>query len=220
MKKDFKLVFKNFDLFNNIIDFSTQGIYSVISFVLGIIFLFSAISQYPGYSISLQFVSELGTGPGLSAPLFNIGLLLIGVNSLNILFNLIKSLKKEFSNIHFIRFNIVFLILGTISLALVGCFPQITYLMAIIHFVVACSFFVNFPILLIGLSILMLKSKHFYKFQAIAGFFVGIPFITFLITELPLVEWISVFTLISWGIIVLTPYLYNRIISFFSLTFL
>ncbi|TFF87143.1 MAG: hypothetical protein EU549_05300 [Promethearchaeota archaeon] len=171
--------------------------------------MFFATTQYPGYIIGFQFMSELGVGPGLSSPLFNIGLLMIGINLSDLSYNFIRFLRKENSNIHFIRFNMVFSILGGFSLALVGFFPQISFLMGIIHFIVACSFFINFPILIIGISILMLKSKQFNKFQSSFGFFVWIPFVIFLVTGFPLIEWIAVFILITWVIIVLFPFVFN-----------
>ena len=67
------------NIFDKLLEKIHGGIYAMISMAVGVSLIFIAMSQFPGYNMIDNYVSELGAGPGLSGPLFNIGLILAGI---------------------------------------------------------------------------------------------------------------------------------------------
>lgn len=182
---------------DGMLKFSSTALYSLIPIIIGLLFIFIALSQYPGYSLISDYVSRLGIGPKPSAQFFNVGVIICGAASIHFFIHIGKLLKANGIDEIIRKITIKFSILGGLALSLVGCFPMFESLM-LLHIIVASTFFTSGMIYFIAFSYLMIKNNNFSTYQAVPGFLVGVVFASYLFTGQPIFEWGVVFSTFMW----------------------
>ena len=178
--------------------FIPGGFYGLISISLAIIIVTLSYMNFPGYNIVYNDVSVLGIGPGLSAPLFNIGIILTGVFDIPFFIYLGKILQQEKDDKKLPKRTIYLSIIGCFSLSLVGCFPVINRVWGIIHATLEGIFFITSLVFLILFSRMMLNDKRFSRIHAYLGFIVAGLIGFYLATRWSIVEWIVFFAMGLW----------------------
>jgi hypothetical protein len=143
-------------------------------------------------------ISVLGIGPGLSAPLFNNGLKIIGISALPFFIYFGRILRQEADDTKFIKRAVKLSIVGCISLSLIGFFPVVNRTMGIIHAGLALIFFLCSIINLIYFSITILKDQRFIKIHAYFGFTIAGLIVFYIAVRWSIVEWIVFFALGFW----------------------
>ena len=191
-------------------NFIPGGIFGLISVLLAILFISLAFFHFPGYNMRDNDISVLGIGPGLSAPLFNNGLKIIGMSAIPFFIYFGRVLKQEAENPKHIKRAVKLAIMGCISLSLIGFFPVINHTMGIIHAGLALIFFLCSIIDLIYFSLTILKDQRFLKIHAYFGFFL-VGLITFyIVVRWSIVEWMVFFAIEFWMALTSVYTLYKK----------
>jgi len=190
------------DKINNIFDRLLEkvhgGLYAIISMVVGVSLIFIAMSQYPGYNMVEYYVSNLGAGPGLSGPLFNIGLILAGIIAIPFFVHLGRVLKQE-DIYDIVRKSAVGIsVIGCVCLSIVGCFPATSGFSLLLHYYFAMGFFFSGLLFCFLFSVVMFKDSKYANIQVLIGCFVAVTFAYFLMVKDPLPEWIVFFSIVFW----------------------
>ena len=171
------------------------GLISVVSIILGEVIAFLL---FPGYSIFDNMISDLGTGPG--AIFFNVSVLISGIIIIPYYIHLAKICIGEKIKENLRKYAFSAALISCITYSLLGIFPSIEsetiiYLTHGILAAVSIGFGLAYLLLY---SILMLKAHNFSKYQAYHGFIVAGLYATFLLTWIPIVEWIMNLAILSW----------------------
>ncbi|TFG30398.1 MAG: hypothetical protein EU532_01230, partial [Promethearchaeota archaeon] len=174
------------------------SIYGLISVSLTFLFVFLSYIHFPGYNILYNDISVLGIGPGVSAPLFNNGLKIVGIIAIPFFIYLGKILKQTSNNIKMINRAVKLSIMGCLSLSLIGFFPVINFTMSIIHAGLALIFFLCSMINLVIFSITILKDQRFSNLHSHVGFIIAGLIAFYIAVRWSLVEWIVFFALGFW----------------------
>jgi len=174
------------------------GIFGLLSVFLAIIFISLSYIHFPDYDMMNNDISVLGIGPGLSAPLFNNGLKIIGISALPFFIYFGRILRQEADDTKFIKRAVKLSIVGCISLSLIGFFPVVNRTMGIIHAGLALIFFLCSIINLIYFSITILKDQRFIKIHAYFGFTIAGLIAFYIAVRWSIVEWIVFFALGFW----------------------
>ena len=187
-------------LIDKLLKLAHGGYYGLLSMIIGIIFTFLSFLLVPGYSIFESFISILGISPGLTAPLFNMGIILTGILVIPFLVYLGRSLTQERINEKIEKIAFKISIVGALSISLVGCFPHYTLLLGIIYIFFATLFFFSELIFCLIFSLLIWFDSRFSKMQSIIGFAVSGVFIFFIFTGWTISEWLVFFAIVFWVI--------------------
>jgi len=180
------------------------GLFSIIASSLGVII---AILMTPGYTMS-RMMSHLGTSPG--ALFFNLGMILAGLFTLVFYLYLAPILKSENVKVGIHRTALVFAILFCVFYTFIGVIPSVANSsLEIAHGLVSmiCLIFGAIHKSLFGY--MMLKSEKFLKFHVYSAISVAALEIIFLLTWIPLIEWIMVFAINYW-IFIISFHLFTR----------
>lgn len=174
--------------------------------VLGAIFTYTSIpfrllwiSYFPllipntGYSITEQYISELGIGP--SASLFNTGLVIGGILALPIF----PGLLGLFRGSTIAKIGTVFGVISGLGSIGVGLCPMG---ISPYHGLFAMIFFLCIGIAIILFSLEMYQIKFFTIALVIYGFSFVIVDLSFLFLRTPLPEWAVFFIVTTWIIAV------------------
>jgi hypothetical membrane protein len=183
----------------NMLKHSSTAVFSLIPIIIGILFIFYALSQFPGYSMIKNYVSHLGIGPKPSAQFFNVGVIIIGAASIHFFIYLGKLLKASGIDEIIRKITVKISIIGGLCLALVGAFPMFDFL-EIFHMIVASTFFFSGMLYFLLFSYLMIRNPNFSKYQSFPGFVVGLIFAGYVFTAHPIFEWGVVFSGFFWVI--------------------
>lgn len=193
---------------NKCLDHIPGFIFGLIAIIIGLTGDFLAISLYPGYSITKDMVSTLGVGPG--AIYFNLGTFYSGLLAIPFYIDLGRLLRGENENSSdkLIRTAIICAIISCVSLALVGVFPAIQNITAVIvlHYFTALTSWLTGVMYCVIFSVLMLRTSTFPKILGYLGFIPGVLIMFYLVlitippasTITPIVEWSIVFAIISY----------------------
>ena len=184
--------------FDKLLETVPGGVFGIISMLIGISSLFISILNYPGYSMVLLYISNLGIGPGLSAPIFNIGIIVTGFIAIPFYVYMGRVMKTEGVNEKYRKNSITLAIIGCISLSLVGCFPAYNLILLLFHGSFAALFFLSSLICSIAFSYLMWNDTRFPKVQSYFGVVVGGIYAIYCVTLQPIIEWVCFFALVSW----------------------
>jgi hypothetical membrane protein len=174
------------------------GIFGLLSLSFAILFVFLSYLHFPGYDIMTNDVSILGIGPGLSAPLFNNGIKIIGISAIPFFIYFGKVLRQEAENTKYIKSAVRLSIGGCISLSLIGFFPVVNRTMSVIHAGLALIFFLCSIINLICFSRTILKDQRFSNIHAYHGFIIAGLIAFYIAVRWSIVEWIVFFALGFW----------------------
>ncbi len=171
------------------------GLLSVVSIILGELFAFLL---FPGYNIFNNMISDLGVGKG--GIFFNLGLIISGIIIIPYYIHLAKSIKGENIKEDLRRYAILAAILSCITFSLLGMFPAIedNIIIYYAHGILATISIASGLGYLLLYSILMYKAQNYSKSQAYHGFVVAVLYAAFLLTWIPLVEWVMNLAILSW----------------------
>ena len=185
-------------VFDKLLEKVHGGIYAIISMAFGVSLIFIAMSQFPGYNMVEYYISNLGAGPGLSGPLFNIGLILAGIIAIPFFVHLGRILKQEGIYDIVRKLAVGISVIGCVCLSIVGCFPATHGFSLLMHYYFAMGFFFSGLLFCFLFSVIMYKDSKYSKIQVLIGFFVAVTFAFFLIVKDPLPEWIVFFSIVFW----------------------
>ncbi len=171
------------------------GLLSVVFIVLGELIAFLL---FPGYSIFKNMISELGAGPG--GIFFNLSVIISGIIIIPYYIHLGKSFSGENIKENLRKFAILVAVISCITYSFLGVFPSIESeaIIYITHGILAAISISSGLGYLILYSILMLKAQNFSKIQAYHGFIVAGFYTFFLLTWIPMVEWVLNIAILSW----------------------
>ncbi|MFX1499234.1 MAG: DUF998 domain-containing protein [Promethearchaeota archaeon] len=181
-----------------------ESFFTIFGNVFGVILIVLAVVFTPGYSPLTNTISSLGGGRAKS--LFSIAFVVMG--ALNIPFFI--QLERELVNIKesIRRLATALSIISSVAVSLVGIIPDETYinLFIIFHAFVAYLSFVGTGIYIGLYSVLMYmgpKSKlyrgpSFKRNHAYFGFLIVCVLILFVVTNIPLIEWILATIMMIW----------------------
>ena len=181
------------------------GLFSMIVGLLGDII---AVLMTPGYNLTYM-ISTLGTGPG--ALFFNLGTILSGLFALIFYLYLIPALKSEDVSEEVQRMALIFASLSCFFFILIGVFPSITSnsVLIIIHGFVAMISLMCGSVYKSLFGYMMLKNEKFLKIHTFSAIIVVIIEIVFLLTWVPIIEWMMVIAINYW-IFLLSFHIFTR----------
>ncbi|MCW4046385.1 MAG: DUF998 domain-containing protein [Candidatus Bathyarchaeota archaeon] len=119
-----------------------SGVYGVLAPVLAFTFILAAVSSYPPFSWTNNALSDLGVVPGVTAGVFNSGLIICGVLCLMFAMGLYVLLTESVVG----RVGVFVFGLACVALAAIGTFPENV---SPTHYLVSVAFFVLLPISLL-----------------------------------------------------------------------
>ena len=174
------------------------GVFGLVSVIIILIGDIIAFSYFPGYSIFNNMVSELGVGPG--GIFFNIGIILSGIIIIPYYIDLAKSFIGNKVKNSLRKLAMFSAIISCITYTLLGFFPTIESdpIIYYTHGTLAAISIASGFAYLTSFSLLMLKADNFKTAQACHGFTVAGIYAVFLLTWIPIVEWIMTLCIISW----------------------
>jgi hypothetical protein len=182
----------------------------VIGSIFGIVSVIIALSAYTisiilfpgGYDFLNNMISELGIGP--YGYVFNLGLIFSGIVAIPHYLALVTTFDDPDINPRLKQWAIFFSFFSIITFIFIGVFPAwcfycnpIVYLLHGTFALLAMSSGVCY---LITFSLLMSKDPKYTKLQEYHGFIVAGTYLLFLLTWIPITEWIATFAITSWVI--------------------
>ena len=200
--------------FSSIIDKALRlmpgGIYGIFSVVFALIGDLIAYLLFPGYSMFLLTISDLGIGPG--GFFFNLGIILSGISALPFLVHVGRILNEEKTFEKIRKFAVNTSIVSSISLALIGFFPvyRENLIIVVIHFSLAVITFVGGFLYCTLFGFLIFKGQYLPKILAYLSFLVSGIFILFFIILTPFMEWIAMFGIMTWTLVMSSYSLYKK----------
>ena len=174
------------------------GVFGLLSVALIILGEIIALLLIPGYSIFNNMISELGAGPG--GPFFNLSTIISGIIIIPYYIHLAKSFSGENIKENLRKYAILAAVISCITYSLLGVFPSIedNIIIYVIHGTLAAISIASGLGYLLLYSILMLRAQNFSKYQAYHGFIVAVLYATFLLTWIPIIEWVMNMAILSW----------------------
>jgi hypothetical membrane protein len=118
------------------------GVYGVIAPVIAFVCIFVATASYPQFSWTSNALSDLGVVPGVTAGVFNSGLVICGVMSLTFALGLHLFMNESWAG----RAGVIFFAFACLALVAIGVFPESV---SPIHYWVSVAFFVTLPVSLL-----------------------------------------------------------------------
>jgi hypothetical membrane protein len=153
-----------------------SSVCGVLALIIAFVFILSAIASYSQFSWLDNALSDLGVVEGVTAVLFNLGLILSGVLTLIFglgLFTLLRNKVLGFA-------GTLILAVDALALALIGIFPESAKPM---HYYASVAFFVLFP-----MSMLLICAEFLSSSRTKMGLF------TFVTAAFAAIVWTVQFT--------------------------
>ncbi|MHA1458653.1 MAG: hypothetical protein ACTSQR_03215 [Promethearchaeota archaeon] len=191
-----------------IVNFIPRPYYGLLSAFAGLGGDVIAIALFPGYNFN-HMISALGTGPG--AIYFNIGTIFSGIFALLFYLYLIEVIGEETNDPKLQRVGRFFAINSCIFFSLVGIFPTSTNMVLfVLHGTVALISWFSAIIYLSIFSKLIFKNKILPKFFGYLGLITAGTIVVFLLTWIPIIEWIMALVITVWIILPSVYMLYRK----------
>ncbi len=191
-----------------IVNFIPRPYYGLLSAFAGLGGDVIAIALFPGYNFN-HMISALGAGPG--AIYFNIGTILSGIFALLFYLYLIEVIGEETNDPKLQRVGRFFAINSCIFFSLVGIFPTSTNMVLfVLHGTVALISWFSAIIYLSIFSKLIFKNKILPKFFGYLGLITSGTIVVFLLTWIPIIEWIMALAITVWIILPSVYMLYRK----------
>lgn len=184
-------------------------IYGVLSAVVGLVGDIIAIALFPTFNFN-HMISALGAGPG--ALYFNMGTILSGLFALLFYLYLIEVIGKESNHPKQQKVGRFFAINSCIFFSLVGVFPTSTNtILFVLHGTFALISWLSAIIYLSIFSSLIFKNKVIPKFFGYLALITAGTIIVFLLTWIPIIEWIMALAITVWITLPSVYMLYRKI---------
>ncbi len=136
-----------------------SGITGIIAPIVAFTCILFSIASYQPFSWANNALSDLGVKEGITAPLFNGGLMISGILALFFAVGLLKLLDKNISG----KIGVLVFALAALALITIGVFPEN---MKPMHYYASVAFFVLFPI-----AMLVIASSSLYARSVRTGLF-------------------------------------------------
>ena len=166
------------------------GLFGLLSVIVGVCGDILAASQFPGYSIFSNMISELGTGPG--AIYFNVGVLLAGLLAVPYVIYLGK-ITSENENVNklLLKIAIIASVISSLTLASIGLVPAIidNFAILFLHGTIAAICYITAAAYLFIYGGFMLKDERFLNVFSYIAFINAILFLMVVFSWLPLIQW-------------------------------
>ncbi|MFX0071838.1 MAG: DUF998 domain-containing protein [Candidatus Hermodarchaeota archaeon] len=174
------------------------GVFGLLSVIIIVLGEFLAFLFFPGYNVLENMISDLGIGPG--GLFFNLSVIVSGIIIIPYYVNLANSFSGEKLNINLKKFAITVAIISCLTYSLLGVFPsdEDWFIIYFTHGTLAAISIGTGLLYLISYSKLMIQAENFSKIQGYHGFIVSMFYFTFLITWIPIVEWMMNLAILSW----------------------
>ena len=178
---------------------NTKGaVLGIVSITVGLVGMFISYLAIPGYNILENMVSELGLGPwGI---FFNLGFVFSGLLAIPYYLNLSYLFQSENIDHRLINGSIIASVVSCIAYALVGVFPaykeNLFYYWA--HGTFAAISGISGIAYLLLFGYMMYNSKIFKKRHAFFSLLISLFYLAFLLTWIPIIEWMASFGIMSW----------------------
>ena len=130
-----------------------SGIYGVLAPVLAFAFILMAVWSHPQFSWTANALSDLGVVSGVTAGIFNSGLVVCGVLCLTFAIGLYLLLIESRMG----RVGVIVFALACLSLVAIGTFPESV---SPTHYLVSVAFFVLLPISLLVITAGFAANRH------------------------------------------------------------
>jgi len=193
----------------NIYNLVPAPIYGLLSAVVGLSGDIIAILLFQEYNLN-HMISALGAGPG--AIYFNIGTILSGIFALLFYLYMIKVIGKETNDPKLQKVGRFFAINSCIFFSLVGVFPTSTNMIIfVLHGTFALISWLSAIIYLSIFSFLIFKNKVIPKFFGYLALITASIIILFLLTWIPIIEWIMALEITFWITLPSVYLLYRKI---------
>jgi len=193
----------------NIYNLVPAPIYGLLSAVVGLSGDIIAILLFQEYNLN-HMISALGAGPG--AIYFNIGTILSGIFALLFYLYMIKVIGKETNDPKLQKVGRFFAINSCIFFSLVGVFPTSTNMIIfVLHGTFALISWLSAIIYLSIFSFLIFKNKVIPKFFGYLALITASIIILFLLTWIPIIEWIMALEITVWITLPSVYLLYRKI---------
>ena len=184
-------------------------VYGLLSAVAGLLGDVISIALFPGYSLN-HMISALGAGSG--ALYFNVGTILSGVFAFLFYLYMIKVIGKEKTDPKLEKVGRFFAMNSCIFFSLVGVFPTSTNMIIfVLHGTFALISWLSAIIYLSIFSKLIFKNKVLPKFFAYLALITAGTIIAFLLTWIPIIEWIMALAITVWITLPSVYMLYRKI---------
>ena len=184
-------------------------IYGLLSAVIGLGGDIIAIALSPSYNFN-RMISALGAGPG--AIYFNIGTILSGIFALLFYLYLIKVIGKETNDPKLQKVGRFFAINSCIFFSLVGVFPTSTNMILLgLHGTFALISLLSAIIYLSIFSYFIFKNKSIPEFFGYLALVTAGAIFVFLLTWIPIIEWIMALGITVWITLPSVYMLYRKI---------
>lgn len=147
----------------------------ILSPIIGFVCIITAIDTYPRFSWTNNALSDLGVVPGITASVFNFGLIASGLLAFNFaIFGLYVYFSNSKNNVGKIGSDLF--ASGSLALIAIGVFNE-NY--SPTHYLVSVAFFTLMPIALfiITYSFLLTHQGKIAAFTILAGFAAAVPWI-------------------------------------------
>jgi hypothetical membrane protein len=135
------------------------GFYGVIAPIIAFAFIFIAIASYPQFSWTRNALSDLGVVVGVTAGVFNSGLVICGIMSFTFALGLYLFMNESWVS----RAGVILFALACLALVAIGMFPESV---SPTHYWVSVSFFVTLPI-----SLLVFVGGYWRTHQSLMAIF-------------------------------------------------
>jgi len=153
------------------------GVYGVIAPIIAFFFIFTAIASYPQFSWTSNALSDLGVVVGVTAGVFNSGLVICGGMSFTFALGLYLFMKESWVS----RAGVILFALACLALIAIGMFPENV---SPTHYWVSVAFFVTLPI-----SLLIFVCRFLHTQQSLMAIF------TLLVAVFAAAPWVLLFEL-------------------------
>ena len=177
-----------------------SGIAGIITPVVAFACILLAIASYPQFSWVENALSDLGVKPGLTAPLFNYGLIVSGFLALVFATGLFKFLRQRILG----KIGVFIFILGTLALIAIGIFPEN---ISPTHYYVSVAFFVFLPVSMLVLvaAFLLVRKVKMALFTLLVAIVAVAPWILYFsirfVPGVAIPEAISALSASTWAIV-------------------
>jgi hypothetical membrane protein len=151
-----------------------SGICGFLTPIIAFALIFSAIASYPAFSWMDNALSDLGVVEGITALLFNSGLLIGGVLCFVFATGLFIFLKKHIAG----KIGTFVFVLGSLSLFAIGVFPENV---RPTHYIVSVMFFMLLPIamLIIAAAFWLMHKVRMAAFMLLVAVAAATPWILY-----------------------------------------
>lgn len=178
-----------------------SGIMGLAAPIIAFTCILLAISSYPSFSWTDNALSDLGVKDGITAPLFNYGLIVSGVSTLVFAAGLFKFLRQETAG----RMGALILGSATIALVSIGIFPESA---RPTHYYASVAFFVLCPMAMLVLAVAFMGAKktQIGVFTLSTAIVASVPwvvqFVSPYVSNVAVPETISALSATAWSMVV------------------